>query len=134
MRQASQQQHGGILLIQQPRCAFPPRFRATFSLLPQTVSTLSYSTPPSYQVVAAAPVALLVSEGLLGLNCELCGEFLGHAARIRSFHRLQPACAAAGCSVGLVHLSDEWTSSATWYGPSLCPAAPCAWLAVHIAC
>ena len=97
------------------------RISPTFSrlFLPQTVSTSSYSTPPSYQVVAAAPVALLVSEGLLGLNCELCGEFLGHAARIRSFHRLQPACAAAGCSLGLVHLSDEWTSSATWYTPSL---------------
>ncbi len=61
-------------------------------------------------------MAFVVSEGLLGSNCEFCGEFLGHAQRIRRFHALHQQLAGDGGagSLGLVHLSDEWTTSATW--------------------
>jgi hypothetical protein len=88
--------------------------------LHQSALALRYCTSllSSYQLVAAANIALIVSEGLLGLNCEFCAAFLDHAQRIRQFQRTQrPACAAAACSVGLVHLSDEWTASSTWCLP-----------------
>jgi hypothetical protein len=109
-KSAPLQLRGGVLLIQQPRYTLAP-------LLPIAFHLFANSLPVSrYQLVAAARMAFVVSEGLLGVNCEFCGELLAHAQRTRRFQALQQQLAGDGGagSLGLVHLSDEWTTSATW--------------------
>ena len=92
------------------------RFGADFIHRVLSLCSLTHPLSPSYQIVAAARMAFVVSEGLLGSNCEFCGELLEHAQRTRRFQALQQQLAGDGGagSLGLVHLSDEWTTSATW--------------------